>query len=158
MFACIRNRHDFLAGLLVFLLFFSFLPSSVLVVSGANSSASNTEGTVFHQDLQNNETFPATTPDTNNKKPLSTEEQNYPTIEGSYTEVVVGLNTIASQDYSKLSDIAANHQGQIVDTVKNVGGVVALLVRLSREELTTFIADAKATGQATYLEPNGICQ
>ena len=156
MFACIRFRREFLTGLLVFFLFFSFLFSNMLEVSVASSSDSNPEGTVFHQDLQKIDTSPATTPDTNDKQQLKTQDLNYPTIEGNYTEVVVGLNTITSQGYSKLTSTVANHQGKIVDTVKNAGEIVALLVKLSREELTTFLIDAKATGQTVYLEPNGI--
>jgi thermitase len=75
-------------------------------------------------------------------------------LEGNKTRLIVGLSNNRPASLSEVTQIAARHQGKIVDTVsfKNVAG--AAVVELPITSVTSFVGEIGEAKLASYVEPN----
>jgi len=74
--------------------------------------------------------------------------------DGNKTRLVVGVNEKNDVSLPELEEIAARHDGRIVNTVTIRGRTRAVVVELMFTSVPRFVQDTQLAGLADYIEPN----
>jgi thermitase len=74
--------------------------------------------------------------------------------DGNKTRLIVGLSNNTFASLPDVAQIAARHQGKIVDTVSFKGVVRAAVVELPLTSVTSFVGEVDDAKLASYVEPN----
>jgi thermitase len=75
-------------------------------------------------------------------------------MDGNKTRLIVGVNGENHTSFLELEKTAAKHQAKIVNTVSIKGEVSAVVVELPLAWVTGFVEETRASGLASYIEPN----
>jgi|GEM_PF-1264058 len=75
-------------------------------------------------------------------------------IDGNATRLVVGLNNEKLDVYAKLVEIATQNGGKIVNTVSINGKLIAAVVEIPFNAMSSFVMGTRDVGLSRYVEPN----
>jgi hypothetical protein len=82
------------------------------------------------------------------------EWRNFAYDKENKTRLIVGLDGKTSSALLDIERISAEHQVEIVNEISVKGEVIAAVIELSFESVTSFVEDIRSTQLASYIEPN----
>jgi thermitase len=75
-------------------------------------------------------------------------------VKENVTELVVGVNGAKPNGYAELIDLVVKSNGEIVNVVSIRGEIIACVVKIPFEVVSSFRKQVQASGLSRYIEPN----
>jgi len=75
-------------------------------------------------------------------------------VDNSSSELIIGINDEQLNSHNKLFRLVVESEGKIVDEISMGGKVVAFVIDMPSEKLSSFIADVESGRLSRFIEPN----